>query len=611
MPSDYPTFSSFTSVLIERATGRTMPVLPTFNRSRVADISDDSRYLLLTGAPLAGTPFGLYLLDRDTGVVTEVEPPSRDRFVGSSALISGDGRTAAYHIGLGTVAAPQVVPHIATLNADADADGLTDAWETTFGLDPRDPADASLDQDGDGATAAQEFAAASHPRAPAVRHFAEGADGTFFSTSVALFNPSDTPVLANVRFLGPNGARAATPVWMPARSPAYLDADSLGMPFTEFSIVVESPVPLTVERRMTWDRTRVYGSHSSAGVAAPAPTWHFAEGATIGDIQTFFLLQNPGDAPAHVTMRYWLGDGTTEARTHVVPPASRLTVWANQEGHPLDAAEFATTIDADVPVVAERAVYRDGPGQPFSAGSVASGVATPETEWTFAEGATGPYFDTFLLLANPGDVPATAEVQFRRAGIHLSQDDDLRRSYVIAPRSRRTVWVDHEDARLADASVSAFVTSDMPIVAERSMWWPGPTAGTWHGTHAETGVRPGTLWAVADVEVGWTPEVDTFVCIGSRSFLGARLRVTLYFDDGTSSTKDIAVDSRFTLWPRHDFPESVGRRFAMTIESLEVLLAASPSLPRGRVPIVVEKVTYRGNFEAGAASSATRLPDPP
>jgi len=159
--------------------------------------------------------------------------------------------------------------------------------------------------------------------------------------------------------------------------------------------------------------------------------------------------------------------------------------------------------------------------------------------------------------------------------------------------------------------VSSLVNSDVPIVAERAMWWPGPTAATWHGTHVETGTRSSMSWAVADVEVGSTPEVDTFICVSSRSLLGAGLRITLRYEDGTSSTRDIGVGDRFTLWPRHDFPESVGRRFAATIESLDVLLGASPSLPRGRIPIVVEKVTYRGHFAAGAASLATRLPDPP
>ena len=56
-----------------------------------------------------------------------------------------------------------------------------------------------------------------------------------------------------------------------------------------------------------------------------------------------------------------------------------------------------------------------------------------------------------------------------------------------------------------------------------------------------------------------TTDLDTFVCVGSRSWLGAGLRITLHFDDGTSSTRDIVVGDRYTLWPRFDFPESVGR----------------------------------------------------
>ena len=56
-------------------------------------------------------------------------------------------------------------------------------------------------------------------------------------------------------------------------------------------------------------------------------------------------------------------------------------------------------------------MYRDAPGQSFSGGSVASGVMSPTTSWFFAEGATGPFFDTYLLLANPGDTPGIVTVQ--------------------------------------------------------------------------------------------------------------------------------------------------------------------------------------------------------
>ena len=46
---------------------------------------------------------------------------------------------------------------------DADADGMPDAWETTFGLDPDDPSDAATDADGDGLSNLQEYLAGTYP----------------------------------------------------------------------------------------------------------------------------------------------------------------------------------------------------------------------------------------------------------------------------------------------------------------------------------------------------------------------------------------------------------------------------------------------------------------
>jgi subtilisin-like proprotein convertase family protein len=47
--------------------------------------------------------------------------------------------------------------------ADSDNDGMPDIWETQFGLDPNDPADAGLDTDGDGVTNLAEFLAGTPP----------------------------------------------------------------------------------------------------------------------------------------------------------------------------------------------------------------------------------------------------------------------------------------------------------------------------------------------------------------------------------------------------------------------------------------------------------------
>lgn len=53
-------------------------------------------------------------------------------------------------------AAPKVV-------LDSDGDGLPDAWEKRYGLNPNDPTDADADADGDEFTNAEEFAAGTDP----------------------------------------------------------------------------------------------------------------------------------------------------------------------------------------------------------------------------------------------------------------------------------------------------------------------------------------------------------------------------------------------------------------------------------------------------------------
>ena len=47
--------------------------------------------------------------------------------------------------------------------ADADSDGMPDAWEEKYGLDPNDPSDSTSDLDNDGKTSLEEFLAGSIP----------------------------------------------------------------------------------------------------------------------------------------------------------------------------------------------------------------------------------------------------------------------------------------------------------------------------------------------------------------------------------------------------------------------------------------------------------------
>jgi hypothetical protein len=99
-----------------------------------------------------GGALGLYAADR-TAIHT-VMYGAQAAGVSQGALIDGSPALANFSI-----------PTPGKSNAaDADGDGLPDAWELAFGLNPYSPADANQDPDGDGFSNAQEYQSATNPR---------------------------------------------------------------------------------------------------------------------------------------------------------------------------------------------------------------------------------------------------------------------------------------------------------------------------------------------------------------------------------------------------------------------------------------------------------------
>ena len=246
-------------------------------------------------------------------------------------------------------------------------------------------------------------------------------------------------------------------------------------------------------------------------------------------------------------------------------------------------------------------MYLNAGGRLFGAGHASAGITTPAPVWSFAEGATGPYFDTFLLIANPSPDPISV-----RATFLLPSGATLERTYPIAAKSRFNIWVDQVAPELADTAVSTVLESidDQPFVAERAMWWPGPLSRNWREAHNSPGsLTTSARWGLAEGMVGGPTAAETYVLIANTSPFDGLARVTLSFeDDGAQATRDYPVpaQSRVNVPVRGDFPQAIGRRFATLVESL------------GAVPaqLVVERAMYGDSGREHWASGTNALGTP-
>ncbi len=289
-------------------------------------------------------------------------------------------------------------------------------------------------------------------------------------------------------------------------------------------------------------------------------------------------------------------------RTYAITPNTRFNIWVNLEAPELAAAEVSAVIRGtnNVPIIVERAMYRNNAGRTFDAGHESAGVTAPATEWFLAEGATGSYFDLFVLIANPQTTSRAG-----RRGLPAAGGAVLTKSYSVAPQSRFNIWVDFEDPQLANTAVSARVrsTNGVPIIVERAMWWPGD-GNSWHEGHNSAGAeRTSTKWGLADGQVGGPFSVETYILIANTSATGGTAQVTLVFEDGTTAVRQIPLlpNSRESVPVSLTFPEAAGRRFGAVVESFG---APAPE-------IVVERAMY-GNAEgvvwaAGSNVVGTRL----
>ncbi len=349
--------------------------------------------------------------------------------------------------------------------------------------------------------------------------------GGDFETWLLLQNPSSSTAQVRITFMLPGGSNVVRDHTVPPHSRFTVSVDQI-LPASEVSMLVESSVPLVAERAMYWNGRKA--GHATIGVDSPSTTWYLAEGYTGGDFDEWILIQNPGDLPANVQVQFQTSGRGTHERRFLVGPRSRFTLHVDDL---LPDAEVSAMIASDRLVVVERAQYLNH----MRSGTCSLGARSPSTSWYFAEGYTDQGFEEWILVQNPNPKEARVRVSFmKRDGTVTST------TYQVAGRTRFTIPVHRI---LPGQELSAQVQSDLPVVAERAMYWGGRSDG-----HASLGApSPEYKWCLAE---GYTDQgFETWILLSNPNSAPARVRFTFMLPGGNTVEREYTLrpNSRFTL----------------------------------------------------------------
>ncbi|MBC7228935.1 MAG: VCBS repeat-containing protein [Actinobacteria bacterium] len=380
-------------------------------------------------------------------------------------------------------------------------------------------------------------------------YMAEGYTGRGFSQWILLMNPLDREIMVQIRYILPSGLSVIKVITIPPRSRMTVPVNTTIDGQEVSASVISDQEGLIAERALYFDYDGGSGTwsggHNVMAVDTPRTEWYFAEGCTRPGFHTWLTLQNPGEEEAHVTLDYLCGDGANVRRTLTVRARARYTVavHGDAEGigaHDNDHGDVSIKVTSDVPVVAERPMYFNYNGS-WDGGSNVMGASAPSPEWFFAEGCTRPGFHTWLCLQNPGDVVARVTLDYL-----CGDGKNVRRELKVKARSRATVAV-HGDSLGIGAhdgphgDVSIKVTSDVPVVAERPMYFN--YNGAWPGGHNVVGSpRPHTKWVFAE---GCTrPGFHTWLCLQNPGDVVARVTLDYLCGDGKNVRRELTVKAR-------------------------------------------------------------------
>ncbi len=147
-------------------------------------------------------------------------------------------------------------------------------------------------------------------------------------------------------------------------------------------------------------------------------------------------------------------------------------------------------------------------------------------------------FHEYITLMNPGTAKANAKIEFMN-----EKAEKKTVNWTVKPGSRSTVFVNQH---MPGVGLSTRVTSDVPIICERSMYFN--FQGKWKGgTNSCGATAPSRHWYLAE---GYTaPNFDEYVTVQNPGKSDVRVDMTFMREGGTPINRsfEAKAESRFTL----------------------------------------------------------------
>jgi hypothetical protein len=304
-------------------------------------------------------------------------------------------------------------------------------------------------------------------------------------TWLTVLNPDPmNPMTVTIQYFqqaGGNPIQKVHTINANSRGTIFVNSD---VPSGLYSALVHLSLPGLVERPLYLrDTTTGFtGSADVIGVAQPQTDWFFAEGYVSSTFVERYIVSNPTNSVANVTITFFRDTGGPVTTSFALNPGAQNIVLASQFVQGNNSAHVSST--NGVAILAERFISftYTGPTGTTSSSSIPGasdvlGANAPGNLFYFAEGYTGGQFAEYLTIENPDPMnTATVVVTFLPAN---GQPPTVR-VYTIAPSTRFTLFT---NTVLNNQSFSLVVESNVAIVAERPMYFVYTgTSGTLNDT---------------------------------------------------------------------------------------------------------------------------------